>query len=661
MAGQASAQTAPGAPITPFPAAFFAPAQPYSALDMVARLPGFTLDLGDAEVRGLSGSTGNVLVDGQRPNSKQETLDAILRRIPAAAVERIELIRPGAPGIDMQGAPLLANVVRRAEAVTLVRVEGQTKLSAGGRMAPMLAAQLSRRESGRLLEASVKAGREVNDRKGDGIRRWTNALGEIDRAANYHELEDPDLAEATLGYERPVAGGKLRVDLLARRKLTRAGIVETVTTPSPSVLLISEWERLNTRELGVRYQRPMSHGWRLDTLGLVRDADTRARDAASAQGSLTVAGEAADAREAILRAALQRDGSATTVTLGVEGASNRLRGRNSLVEQGRPVALPTTDVFVVERRAEAFATGVWRPSDWLTLEGGARYEVSELSQRGAQRSARSLRYLKPRVLAAVRLNSHSQLRVEIERRVGQLDFDVFVTSASLSTGTVSAGNPDIRPDRTWRSSATWERTLGKTGSLVVTARHDAISDAIDRTPVRDATGDFDAPGNIGDGTRDELSVATIFGLQRFGVAGGQLKAEALWRRSSVTDPTTGRSRAISGEANRTGSLQFTQDLPAWRVRWGADLSLPEVTPRAMFNEVRRDQVQPRLGAFVEYRPTPAWNIRVRADNLTDARLERTRELYAGRRDGVALNRRELRSIGYGPYFGLSIERALSWR
>jgi outer membrane cobalamin receptor len=54
-------------------------------------------------VRGLSGATGNVLIDGQRPTSKAESLETILRRIPARAVVRIELIRPGAPGSTCRG------------------------------------------------------------------------------------------------------------------------------------------------------------------------------------------------------------------------------------------------------------------------------------------------------------------------------------------------------------------------------------------------------------------------------------------------------------------------------------------------------------------------------------------------------------------------------
>ncbi|MCU0890524.1 MAG: TonB-dependent receptor plug domain-containing protein [Sandarakinorhabdus sp.] len=67
---------------------------------MLARLPGFTFDPGEA-VRGFGGAAGNVLVDGQRPSAKSDTLESQLRRIPASSVDKIEIIRGGAGQVDM--------------------------------------------------------------------------------------------------------------------------------------------------------------------------------------------------------------------------------------------------------------------------------------------------------------------------------------------------------------------------------------------------------------------------------------------------------------------------------------------------------------------------------------------------------------------------------
>src|SRR4051794_26927061 len=76
---------APAQGMIAYPAAFFAEAQPNTAFDMIDRLPGFTFDSGD-EVRGFGGAAGNVLIDGERPTSKSDNLENILRRVPAAQV-----------------------------------------------------------------------------------------------------------------------------------------------------------------------------------------------------------------------------------------------------------------------------------------------------------------------------------------------------------------------------------------------------------------------------------------------------------------------------------------------------------------------------------------------------------------------------------------------
>src|SRR6185369_6799746 len=104
-----------------YPASYFAALQSQNANEMLGHLPGFTLDSGNSS-RGYEGSAGNVLIDGQRPASKTDSLDEILKRMPIGVVERIDLIRGGAPGIDMQGKTVLANIIRKKGAGTRLLV-----------------------------------------------------------------------------------------------------------------------------------------------------------------------------------------------------------------------------------------------------------------------------------------------------------------------------------------------------------------------------------------------------------------------------------------------------------------------------------------------------------------------------------------------------------
>ena len=90
-----------------------------------------------------------------------------------------------------------------------------------------------------------------------------------------------------------------------------------------------------------------------------------------------------------------------------------------------------------------------------------------------------------------------QIRLHVEREVGQLDFGSFVASSHLGTGagSVQAGNPDLVPQQDWLLEGTYERHFkGVVG--VLTYRHYFIQNAIDRIPIYSASGVFDAPDEL---------------------------------------------------------------------------------------------------------------------------------------------------------------------
>ena len=92
-----------------FAAGFFTQYNPTTAADMVARVPGFDLQDG-AERRGFAASSGNLLINGERPSSKAVPSE-ILKRIPAGAVVRIELLSGSDAGSDIRGQSQIVKVV----------------------------------------------------------------------------------------------------------------------------------------------------------------------------------------------------------------------------------------------------------------------------------------------------------------------------------------------------------------------------------------------------------------------------------------------------------------------------------------------------------------------------------------------------------------------
>ncbi|MGZ9113097.1 MAG: TonB-dependent receptor, partial [Brevundimonas sp.] len=188
-----------------FEPAFFADARPDTALDMISRLPGFGLDTGDSGTRGLAGTAGNVLIDGVRPSTKSDSLDQILRRISAAGVARVELIRGGAPGIDMQGRSVIANVVLVRTVVTERVFEANAYFYPDGYVGPVVSARWSRREGDNQIEGSINAFSDRTDGTGDGFRRRYDPAGNLIQDADLELWDRIRTVRATGAVQRRVA------------------------------------------------------------------------------------------------------------------------------------------------------------------------------------------------------------------------------------------------------------------------------------------------------------------------------------------------------------------------------------------------------------------------------------------------------------------------
>lgn len=112
-----------------YEADFFTPYNPVSARDMVEQVPGFQIDEGGG-VRGFGGAAGNILINGERPSTKDDDAAAILGRIPAAQVARIDLIRGETGGLSLRGQTVVANVILRDDDSTSTRWEARARTTA---------------------------------------------------------------------------------------------------------------------------------------------------------------------------------------------------------------------------------------------------------------------------------------------------------------------------------------------------------------------------------------------------------------------------------------------------------------------------------------------------------------------------------------------------
>ena len=80
-----------------------------------------------------------------------------------------------------------------------------------------------------------------------------------------------------------------------------------------------------------------------------------------------------------------------------------------------------------------------------------------------------LTYWKPSLQLSRALGERNQVRVRFYRDVGQLDFEDFVSAADITSSVVIAGNPDLRPETSWRFEAAGDWRFGEDGAFSVHA------------------------------------------------------------------------------------------------------------------------------------------------------------------------------------------------
>ena len=641
-----------------YDAEFFSRSQPSSAYEMVQLVPGFRLQEGNADLRGYSGAAGNVLFEGQRPASKEDTLEALLKRIPARAVERIELIRSSAAGVDMQGFALLANVIRKRGAGS--ELTGRLELGYADFRhdfsEPRIAGEVQLQRAGKIVDLQAARYREIDDKRGFGTRNRYTADGMPLRLDGYAQPEGTTYTESSGSYRQPLGGGSLRASGLFKDSRMFADIEDDIFYPGDDLILGTERKHTRAIEGELRYARPVTESSGVELIAIRRDTQIRTTETSTTSSSSEMYRGLSDATETIGRAVFRRKGDLLSVEAGAEGTSNTLDSHIALNEDGLAEILPAADVRVEEQRAEWFATGTWRLASVLTAETGLRFETSRLKQSGDSALTRSLSYLKPRLLVTYAASPGDDLRLLAQREVGQLDFADFVSGASLTNGTISAGNKYLVPESLWRVEIAWEHRVG-TGSIVLTARRERVSDVVDRVASISPEGTFDSAGNIGSGRRDEVQLDLNLPLDDVGLRGVTVKSSSLLRHSRVDDPLTGESRRISRDLPVEATAELTHDLPAFRLRWGLAYAYRTVETNFMIDEIEREEVSDRVDAFIEYKADSRSTLRVFANNLTDSPVTSRRDIYSGLRGASAIDYVEPRIVRSGRSFGINFQRA----
>ena len=619
---------------TSYDAAFFAPFAPRNALDIAQRVPGFAIDGGNNDIRGFNGAAGNVVFNGARPSSKAESLFTILERIPASRVVRVELGSGDLYGSEYSGKSQVLNVILSAESGVDGTITASLTRRWTGQIVPNLSASALIKHGQSSL--SLSAGTENQDFTDEGTDRITDPVtGELfekRRKVNHYRPRNPYVSAAYALEQAPNKALHLNARFQqfsedfsqVNRDYPASGPARNdrlyLTAQSPGY------------EIGGDISRPLGGG----AIKLVALANRRKRDnldTAEVRDNGNVIGgfeqgSTSQRDETVARLNWTRaDLGGFSVETGAEAALNTLDYHNDLFILGpggtrTRIDLPIDNATVSERRGEVYVKAGRQLSKVLRLDAGLNYELSNLKVRGDTTADRSLKFLKPSFTLDWKPAGgwHSQLT--ISRTVAQLDFFDFISAAELSNDRVNGGNANLLPQRAWEARLSIDHALFKTGLIKLDAGYDRIDMLQDRILTDDG---FDAPGNIGTGTRGFVALAIDAPLDRFGIKGGRLKLNGQLQRTRVNDPISGQTRNFTGfYPEWSWSAEFRRDIG--KFAYGID-----VNDRARFSFFRSDEIDtPYNGgmfgnAFVEYRPSARTTATFQVENLFNTRGLRSRE------------------------------------
>ncbi len=661
-----------------YPPGFFDRYQPITALDMVNQVPGFQVDSSNnnfIEVRGFSESAGNVLIDDRRPSTKSDSLDNILSRIPASSVDKIELIRGQVRNIDMRGQSVVVNLVLREGIPASIQWETTMRQTFGhGPVTPALTISYSDVWKGVDMNFGVRLRQNVVGREGteDSFDNNGDLIeGRINDRVNRNLFVTPNLNASFWWGETLVQlnSNYTYTDRLSDTDSDRFDIINN----RREFIRFEHGEVSDTMEFSVDMERDFTDVLQGKAILLYNSNNEDFQDIqidVDGSGNQTlyrIADGVFDSSELIGRLEFDWLGlNNHHIQVNAERAQNVLD--SNLVQTddtgGGPLAVdvPGANSRVKETRWDFLIKDNWNLGR-VEFEYGMGAEASSISQTGDADLARDFFFLKPQLILNYSSLERDQTRLRFAREIAQLTLEDFVSATEVLDDDIALGNPNNKPDATWKLELSHEKRFGRSGVIKLTLFHDWIADVLDLLPL---TPDFEAPGNIGNGRRWGAIGEGTLPLDWLGLINAKLDFKLRVQDSTVVDPVTGENRSLSISSISGGpvtydienkyafTLEFRQDISSQQWAWGWEIWERGKQLRYKVNELEIYNEGAEFRAFIE--TTRWWGIkmRIQGENILNFADVRQRRKFIGERDLSPLATTELRDQTRGARLSITL-------
>ena len=679
-----------------YDAAFFVEYAPVTLIDMLQRVPGVQEILnrnrqqrnsgGGASSRGSRGfgSGGDqILIDGKRLAGKSNNIDDTLGRISAEQVERIELIRGASSALDVQSQGLVVNIILKegaSNSSTFVQLKSEVK----GDNDPGFEALISHSGAISSLDYTLSAARTNNNSFFTRDEQFFDAAGikANDRLIDSNRSEKGYRFNGNVDYSFE-SGPVLRLNGQYEGETEFRDDARDQTGNDPDFIRWVNDDESKNWELGGDFSAKLGFLGNFKTLFVVnrREEDENAiryRDTNTTPFIYTEDDENEIRKEQIIRAGLTNSlTSKQTLEFGAEAAINTFNKTFESINRDTaadPFELVTRDrVEITENRYEIFANHTYNFSSKVVLQSSLITEISNIVAENLfpdgsllDRRDTSFTYFKPRANLRYDVTDRDQLRVTVEKKVSQLEFQNFVTRYDQRIEQFQFGNTQIRPEQVWELLVGYEhRFPNDGGSFEVEGFYRDFTDKIERidftqyfdfdfnpldnfnefaaispdAALRDFVDDagegfVSKSGNVDKATSYGANVKGSIRFGFIGVPNAVLSANYTFEKTDIADQFRFIDRRFNRNSLHRVSVDFRHDITEIGLAYGARARFTSDAATNDINFVWPFSPQAFVGLFIEYNILPTVKLRFDAKQLTGRRGISTQFLY---NDHIGLN------------------------
>ena len=651
-----------------------------NANDALKRIPGVesigsrnseNYEPGGSRKRGFGSSGTQILINGERQSSKSNSIIKTLERINADSLIRIEVIRGSEAGLDVRSDGVIVNIIADS---SLSKSSGTWSTALGFLTSGDSNWRGTASWATKIKNTDLVLGLE---RIGDlNSRKYNEFTVDQEQSLLYLRLRE------TIEYQ---SGNRINLDLNSKINDKNTLRINTLVwfdgkENSPQIqeyFLPTDiknenfykkinWDRKENNdgwEFGGDWEHQINKNNSFKLRVVLTEENEDQIDISFLDDSINSYKNSSETNnrkenERIIRLSFNKlIGKSSSLEYGVESAYNKLDRTFNLIYldidgKQNSAGLINTSGEVEEDRYEGFLSYNLPLSNKIRAELALNYEWSEISQSGDVNLSREFQYWKPRIDLKWDYKENRQLRLNIERNVGQINFDDFISSFDQFEETIRAGNPDLKPETSWELKLEHEWRLPNDGGVItLKGLASEIDGPVDRLPIDGYAG----IGNLGSGERTQARIDGSIRINEL-LKGGVFRFMGYLQSTEVNDPVTNIKRDFSWYKRWETMIGIRQDVPGGKYNWGImyrSQSQFNIYDPYLWGRFAQD---PTLGFVFTAKINPQLNLNLMAKNIIGTNFGFGRKLiYNGFKSNNDLLIQENFDINEHSFFKIELE------